>query len=51
MAEDKITRLKESGAEVLISADSGCLMQLGGVMHRQGVNIATAHLAEVLASQ
>ena len=51
MAEDKITRLKESGAEVLISADSGCLMQLGGAMHRQGVKIATAHLAEVLASQ
>jgi L-lactate dehydrogenase complex protein LldE len=51
MAEDKIARLKESGAEVLISADCGCLMQLGGVMHRQGVNIATAHLAEVLASR
>ena len=51
MAEDKITRLKESGAEVLISADSGCLMQLGGAIHRQGVKIATAHLAEVLASQ
>jgi len=50
MAEDKVLRLKESGAEVLISADTGCLMQLGGVMHRQGVNIATAHLAEVLAS-
>ena len=41
MAEDKIARLKESGAEVLISADCGCLMQLGGVMHRQGLNIAT----------
>jgi len=51
MAEDKIARLKESGAEVLISADCGCLMQLGGVMHRHGVKIATAHLAEVLASQ
>jgi L-lactate dehydrogenase complex protein LldE len=51
MAEDKIVRLKESGAEVLISADCGCLMQLGGAMHRRGVKIATAHLAEVLASQ
>ncbi len=51
MAQDKIVRLKESGAEVLVANDCGCLMQLGGAMHRQGVPIQTRHLAEVLAAR
>jgi len=51
MAADKIDRLKESGAQVLISNDCGCLMQLGGAMHRNRVEIETRHLAEVLASR
>jgi L-lactate dehydrogenase complex protein LldE len=51
MAQDKIVRLRESGAEVLIANDCGCLMQLGGTMHRQGVPIQTRHLAEVLAAR
>lgn len=51
MAQDKIVRIKESGAEVLVANDCGCLMQLGGVMHRQGVKIATRHIAEVLATR
>lgn len=51
MAEDKIERLQESGAQVLISNDCGCLMQLGGAMHRRGVAIEPRHLAEILASR
>jgi len=51
IAQDKIERVRESGAEVLVSNDCGCLMQLGGVMHRQGLNIQTRHLAEVLAAR
>jgi len=51
MAEDKIDRLKESGAEVLVSNDCGCLMQLGGAMRRRGVAIEPRHLAEILASR
>jgi len=51
MAQDKIVRLKESGAEVVVANDCGCLMQLGGTMHREGVAIQTRHLAEVLASR
>jgi L-lactate dehydrogenase complex protein LldE len=51
MATDKIDRLKESGAQVVVANDCGCLMQLGGAMHRQGVAIETRHLAEVLASR
>jgi len=51
MAEDKITRLRESGAEVLVANDCGCLMQLGGTLHRQQIPIEVRHLAEVLAAR
>jgi L-lactate dehydrogenase complex protein LldE len=51
MAEDKIVRLRESGAEVLVANDCGCLMQLGGALHRNGVAIEVRHLAEVLAAR
>ncbi|HJU10773.1 MAG TPA: (Fe-S)-binding protein [Candidatus Binataceae bacterium] len=51
MAQDKIERLKESGADTLVANDAGCLMQLGGVMHRQRVPIQTRHIAEVLAAR
>ena len=51
MVEDKIVRIKESGATAVIANDCGCLMQIGGAMHRQGLKIETFHLAEVLASR
>jgi L-lactate dehydrogenase complex protein LldE len=51
MAQDKIERLKESGAETLVANDCGCLMQLGGTIHRQGLAIQTRHIAEVLAAR
>jgi L-lactate dehydrogenase complex protein LldE len=51
MARDKIDRLVQSGAQTLVANDCGCLMQLGGAMHRQGVKIEVRHLAEVLASR
>jgi L-lactate dehydrogenase complex protein LldE len=51
MAQDKIERVKESGADILVSTDCGCLMQLGGVMHRQRIPIEPRHLAEVLAAR
>ena len=50
MAEDKIARFKESGAEVLVSNDCGCLMQIGGGLSRAGEKIEDAELAEVLAA-
>jgi L-lactate dehydrogenase complex protein LldE len=51
MVEDKIVRIRESGADVVIANDCGCLMQIGGAMHRQGLKIETWHLAEVLAAR
>jgi len=51
MLEDKMARIKESGAEVVIANDCGCLMQIGGGLSRAGEKIEVRHLAEVLAAR
>lgn len=51
MLEDKLATIRESGAEVVVSNDCGCLMQIGGGLHRAGDQIETRHLAEILASR
>jgi L-lactate dehydrogenase complex protein LldE len=51
MALDKLERLKESGADTLVANDCGCLMQLGGAIHRNKLPLDVRHLAEVLASR
>ena len=51
MLEDKIARIKESGAEVVVANDCGCLMQIGGGLSRAGVEIETRHIAEILAAR
>jgi L-lactate dehydrogenase complex protein LldE len=51
MLEDKVAAIRDSGAEVVVSNDCGCLMQIGGGLRRAGANIEVHHLAEVLASR
>ncbi len=51
MLADKIAGVRQSGADTLVSADCGCLMQIGGGMNRAGMEVETRHLAEVLASR
>jgi L-lactate dehydrogenase complex protein LldE len=51
MMEDKIARIRDSGAEVIVSNDCGCLMQIGGGLHRAGDKVETRHLAQVLAAR
>ncbi|MHB8655847.1 MAG: (Fe-S)-binding protein [Terriglobia bacterium] len=51
MAEDKLRAASLAGAEILVANDSGCLMHLAGVIHRQGLPLQTMHLAELLAKQ
>jgi L-lactate dehydrogenase complex protein LldE len=51
MMEDKLARIRESGAEVIVSNDCGCLMQIGGGLHRAGDKVETRHLAQVLAAR
>ncbi|HEY6292962.1 MAG TPA: (Fe-S)-binding protein [Terriglobia bacterium] len=51
MGEDKLKVATAAGAEYLVANDSGCLMHLAGLIHRQGLAVKTMHLAEVLASR
>jgi L-lactate dehydrogenase complex protein LldE len=51
MGEDKVRAAAATGAEYLVANDSGCLMHLAGVIHRQGLPLRTIHLAELLAQQ
>jgi L-lactate dehydrogenase complex protein LldE len=51
MAEGKCALAQETGAEYILSNDSSCLMQIQGLLHRQGSKLKTLHLAEVLAAK
>ena len=51
MGKDKVRAALDAGAEYLVANDSGCLMHLAGLIHRQRLPLKTVHLAEVLASQ
>jgi L-lactate dehydrogenase complex protein LldE len=51
MGDDKVKAAIAAGAEYLVANDSGCLMHLAGLIHRQGLPLKTLHLAEILASQ
>jgi L-lactate dehydrogenase complex protein LldE len=49
MGLDKIRAIEESGATVCTAGDNSCLMQIGGLLHRQGAGVRCLHLAEILA--
>jgi L-lactate dehydrogenase complex protein LldE len=51
MADDKITDATESGADMLIGGDLGCLLHLEGRMRRKGSTMRVRHVAEVLADE
>jgi L-lactate dehydrogenase complex protein LldE len=51
MGEDKINNVLASGAEVLCTSDSSCMMHLGGFASRRKLGVKSMHLAEILASQ
>jgi L-lactate dehydrogenase complex protein LldE len=50
MLGDKMRSVLDTGAEVLCSADTSCLMHIGGGLHRLRAGVRTIHLAEILAS-
>jgi L-lactate dehydrogenase complex protein LldE len=49
MGMDKIAAIESTGAEVLTSADTSCLMHLGGLLSRRRSPVRVVHLAEILA--
>ena len=49
MGEVKCASLLETGADYVVSNDSSCLMQIQGLLQRQGKTPKCLHLAEILA--
>ena len=49
IAEDKCEAIIASGADVVISGDLGCLLNIGGRLARMGSPIRALHIAEALA--
>lgn len=45
MVRDKVRHVAETGARVLVSADSGCLMNIAGALSRAGEPVAAMPLA------
>jgi L-lactate dehydrogenase complex protein LldE len=50
MLSDKMRCVLDTKAEVLCSADTSCLLHIGGGLHRQRAGVKTVHLAEILVS-
>ncbi|MDA8352972.1 MAG: (Fe-S)-binding protein [Firmicutes bacterium] len=48
MVDAKVNHIEETDAEVLIGADAGCLMNIGGRLKRQGKPVKVMHIAQVL---
>ena len=51
MVDEKIRHVEDTGAEVLITADGGCLMNIKGRMDRKGKPIEVKHIAQILNSR
>jgi len=48
LLERKISKLKETGVQVLVAGNPGCLLQIAMGIKRHGLNIRTAHPIELL---
>ncbi len=51
MGEVKCASAAETGAEYIVSNDSSCLMHIQGLADKEGKELKTIHLAEVLTSK
>ncbi len=51
MAQVKCEALARTGADLVVSSDPSCLLQIGGYLSREGKAVRTVHLAEVLAAR
>jgi len=47
--ERKLANIEASGAQRVVSCDLGCLLHIGGGLHRRGSPIRVQHLAQILA--
>jgi L-lactate dehydrogenase complex protein LldE len=48
MVDDKMRCILATGADCVVSTDAGCLMNIGGRLHREGERVELLHIAELL---
>lgn len=48
MVDDKMRAILQSQADIVVSTDTGCLMNIGGRLHREGHPVEVLHIAELL---
>ena len=48
MVDDKMACILRTDADALVSTDNGCLMNIGGRLHREGQQTEVLHIAELL---
>lgn len=51
MVDEKVMHIEETGADYIIGADAGCMLNIGGRIQRTGKPIQVLHIAEVLNSR
>jgi L-lactate dehydrogenase complex protein LldE len=51
MLSDKVRHVMDTRAEICTSADTSCLMHIGGALSRGRTGVRTMHIAEILAAQ
>lgn len=49
MGRDKVMRHMATGADYIVGADCSCLLHQRGIIERQGWNIKTLHIAQILS--
>jgi L-lactate dehydrogenase complex protein LldE len=48
MVLDKVALIEKTGADLVVATDAGCLMNIGGCLHRRGSKVRPLHLAQLL---
>lgn len=51
MVSDKVACIEAAEADAVVSSDSGCLMNIGGRLHRLGRTTEVMHIAQLLARE
>lgn len=49
MAEKKVADIENTGADIVVTGDVGCLLNIEGTLHRRKSKIVALHTAELLA--
>lgn len=49
--QDKVTNIMSSGVDAVVGCDMGCLMNIQGMLSRNGSHIKVLHIAQLLAGE